>query len=343
MEQVTTRQRALEEKMIELLKAVSGKEKGPNNEVGEGSSGGSVPRSTPHIIPRYSKMEFPKYDGAEDPLGWLKRCEKFFANQRTAEGDKVHLAAFHLLDEAQLWFDQVEKEEANLNWERFRECCHVRFGPPMSNNPLGELVNLKQSGSVAEYQENFQILLARTSDLTPRQQQPGNLGIAMNMTRSLSISKFYHKGACDKTPRMNIANPSQDKSATDYTNSQGTALPPEKSEGSSLSSMGSSSLFIKKLTRDEMAERRAKGLCYNCDDPYVRGHKCWKLFWIEVQQGFELEDKLGAPGGDVMIRDPRSRPSFQELLKKLKDLARQYSVKHQASRSTPVDISLQEE
>ncbi|XP_073526442.1 uncharacterized protein [Phyllobates terribilis] len=40
--------------------------------------------------------------------------------------------------------------------------------------------------------------------------------------------------------------------------------------------------------------------------------------------------------------DPRSRPSFQELLKTLKDLARQYSSKHQGSRSNPVDISLEE-
>ncbi|XP_016745984.1 uncharacterized protein [Gossypium hirsutum] len=149
-------------------------------------------------------MEFPTYGGVGDPLGWLKRCENFFGNERTNEEDKVGLASFHLLGEAQMWFDQIEEEEANLDWECFRECCHVRSGPPMSNNPLRELVNLRQTGTVEEYQCQFQSLLARTTDLKPRQQvnlftaelveelridiemqQPENLGVAMNIARAL--------------------------------------------------------------------------------------------------------------------------------------------------------------
>jgi hypothetical protein len=31
-----------------------------------------------------------------------------------------------------------------------------------------------------------------------------------------------------------------------------------------------------------MAERRRQGLCYNCDEPYVRGHKCACLFFLEA-------------------------------------------------------------
>lgn len=31
-----------------------------------------------------------------------------------------------------------------------------------------------------------------------------------------------------------------------------------------------------------MAECRRQGLCYNCDEPYVRGHKCQRLFYLEV-------------------------------------------------------------
>lgn len=31
-----------------------------------------------------------------------------------------------------------------------------------------------------------------------------------------------------------------------------------------------------------MAERRAKGLCYNCDEQYEPGHQCKKLFWLEI-------------------------------------------------------------
>ncbi|KAH0699341.1 hypothetical protein KY290_014159 [Solanum tuberosum] len=33
--------------------------------------------------------------------------------------------------------------------------------------------------------------------------------------------------------------------------------------------VGASNPFVKKLTSAEIVARRAKGLCYNCDDPYV--------------------------------------------------------------------------
>jgi hypothetical protein len=39
---------------------------------------------------------------------------------------------------------------------------------------------------------------------------------------------------------------------------------------------------FKKLTPGEMAERRKRGLCYNCDEQYVRGHRCPRLFYLEV-------------------------------------------------------------
>ena len=29
-------------------------------------------------------------------------------------------------------------------------------------------------------------------------------------------------------------------------------------------------------------ERRRQGLCYNCDEPYVRGHVCQRLFYLEA-------------------------------------------------------------
>jgi hypothetical protein len=31
-----------------------------------------------------------------------------------------------------------------------------------------------------------------------------------------------------------------------------------------------------------MAEHRKQGLCYNSDEPYVRGHKCAWLFYLEA-------------------------------------------------------------
>ena len=47
----------------------------------------------------------------------------------------------------------------------------------------------------------------------------------------------------------------------------------------------------KKLTSAEMAERRAKGLCFNCDEILSIGHKCAKLFCIMMDN--EEDDANG--------------------------------------------------
>ena len=40
-----------------------------------------------------------------------------------------------------------------------------------------------------------------------------------------------------------------------------------------------------------MDERREKGLCFNCDSKYSKGHKCAdkKLFYIECEEDEEKE------------------------------------------------------
>ena len=47
-----------------------------------------------------------------------------------------------------------------------------------------------------------------------------------------------------------------------------------------------------RLTPQELEERRAKGLCFNCDSKYIKWHKCGenKLFYIDCE-GEEVEDQ----------------------------------------------------
>lgn len=47
-------------------------------------------------VPRFYKLNFPMFNGQEDPLPWLNRCDQFFWGQHTMEEDKVWLATFHI-------------------------------------------------------------------------------------------------------------------------------------------------------------------------------------------------------------------------------------------------------
>jgi hypothetical protein len=48
-----------------------------------------------------------------------------------------------------------------------------------------------------------------------------------------------------------------------------------------------------RLTPQQLEERKAKGLCFNCDSKYSKGHKCGenKLFYIDCEEEEEQEQE----------------------------------------------------
>jgi hypothetical protein len=48
-----------------------------------------------------------------------------------------------------------------------------------------------------------------------------------------------------------------------------------------------------RLTPQQLEERKAKGLCFNCDSKYNKGHKCGekKLFYIDCEEEEEQEQE----------------------------------------------------
>lgn len=116
----------------------------------------------------------------------------------------------------------------------FKDFCNLRFGLPPRANPLGELVNLKQTGTVEEYQRQFQKLLVRASSVGVDQQvdlfttdlsdpirwdveihNPPNLAIAMSLARGyerkqqLTRQRSFKKGSA-----FNSRTPTSDASVT---------------------------------------------------------------------------------------------------------------------------------
>ncbi|GMY29211.1 hypothetical protein FCV25MIE_24453, partial [Fagus crenata] len=47
---------------------------------------------------------------------------------------------------------------------------------------------------------------------------------------------------------------------------------------------------IRRMSPAELKERREKGLCYNCNEKFVPGHRCKKLFLIEACSEDEEDD-----------------------------------------------------
>ncbi|KAJ0014031.1 hypothetical protein Pint_20314 [Pistacia integerrima] len=63
---------------------------------------------------------------------------------------------------------------------------------------------------------------------------------------------------------------------------------------------------IKKMTTDELSERRKKGLCFHCNERYAPGHNCKKLFMIEAS----WEDKDGDVEMEIEGKDVEQSPEI---------------------------------
>ncbi|CAL9019336.1 unnamed protein product [Prunus brigantina] len=76
-------------------------------------SGSTTPNSGNSYLPKMVKLDFPHFNGLEDPTSWICRAEQFFDFHHTPKTERVPLASFNLEGDAQLWF-QLMKEETPI-------------------------------------------------------------------------------------------------------------------------------------------------------------------------------------------------------------------------------------
>ncbi|EEE55062.1 hypothetical protein OsJ_02776 [Oryza sativa Japonica Group] len=250
------------------------------------------------FLPR-AKLEFPTYDGKGDPLPWLNRCETF-RGQKTPETRKVWYASLHLIGDAQLWYYRIELNSGEPSWRRFVQLVHTRFGPPMTDSPLGELTALRRTGTVENYVNSFLALACRDVELSESQQvqlftaglvNPLKTDVALCRPRSLDdaimLARAYEQRATlgptdPSAPRTGrVPRPSLPASSAASASASTTSADVAASTAAGKQPLVSA-LPRKRLSPAEMAQRRSEGLCYNCDEKYVAGHRCKKSFVIEV-------------------------------------------------------------
>jgi hypothetical protein len=240
------------------------------------------------------KLNFPRYDGESDPLPWLNRCESYFRGTRTLAAEQVWLASLHMDGAAAEWYYALEREYGMVPWSRFTELVNLCFGPPLRSNPLGELKDLRRTGSVDEYQRQFLALLCRCDGLSSthtmnlftaglgepmtsdvEMQRPADLQVAMSLARAFERrATIVTQAPMSRFPprlRQQTAGPIASAAAS---TAPGSANRAPSASGSVPSPAPSVRSRFRRLTPDEMADKRRKGECYFCPENFSLDHKC---------------------------------------------------------------------
>ncbi|KAG8369325.1 hypothetical protein BUALT_Bualt15G0139500 [Buddleja alternifolia] len=252
-----------------------------------------------HVPTKCSRVEFPKFWG-EDLRGWVYRCEQFFEVDETPSDAKVKLAAVHLEGKALQWHQIFMKSRLTRelpSWREYVKALSDRFGVLLYDDPMAELANLKQTGSIQDYLDKFDELMncvdlsenyaiscflggVKSEIATPGQvlSQPIKPNISTNKPPYSSTlpHKSYPNVSTHSTSQMSKPN---------YHNNRSSAP----------------IIFSKRLSPQKMDEKRSKGLCFWCDEKFTREHVCSKrkqLFIMELP-----EDYSECGEGDVLLNE----------------------------------------
>ena len=220
-----------------------------------------------NIPPLRAKIEFPRFAG-DDPTEWFNRVAQFFEFQRTPEDQKVSLAYFYL-DQWWQWLNRTYKEEnRTMTWTMFAEELWARFGSTDGEDFDEALSHITQSGSLWDYQREFEKLGNRVHGWTQKALVGtfmGGLklevadGIRMFKPKTLKEAISLAKTRDEQLTRQRrFARPIPQNRplATITPVNQRVAISP------------------KRLGWEKMQKRRAQGLCFSCNERLTPGHKC---------------------------------------------------------------------
>jgi hypothetical protein len=257
---------------------------------------------------------------------WLFKCAQYFKIEEVATSEKLEIASYYLDGVALYWHQNFLKSLGNQksSWEDYVETICYWFGG--QQDPLEELMELKQRGELEEYIQDFDILWnkAEVSEKqalviflggleteiknTVKTFEPKTLRHAYNLSQLQSNTQTYRRSpAYVRRPPSVFQHHLMPATTTgpphSTTNTTKPHAAPQKTTPTSWTNNPGSSYTktytkpTKSIRNQDFEDRRLKGLCFWCDDKFVPGHRCknkrvYSLSVLEEEEGGMKEEMI---------------------------------------------------
>jgi hypothetical protein len=272
------------------------------------------------------------FDGT-NVLDWIFQAEQFFMFYNISPENRVPMVAFYMKREALGWYKWMYQNHQLLDWLSFSRELELRFGPSTFENHQAQLFKLRQTGTISEYQASFEKLANQITGLPAEAmlncfisglhteirnelaiQKPPTISQAIGLAKLVETKirdtknkfqrPFYPSSSSSSQPHKtpNFP-PNPPKPNTQTAPPKTTTTPPN--------------LPIRRLSPAQMQERRALGLCYNCDEKYVTGHRCatgrYLLLILDPDEQIENHEPQTEPDYTITAEETYFQLSHQAL------------------------------
>ncbi|KOM41166.1 hypothetical protein LR48_Vigan04g136400 [Vigna angularis] len=250
------------------------------------------------------RVDLPIFEGS-DPLNWIYRADKFFELQGVSEEEKLRLAYISMEGIAGHWFRFWREKARNRTWTGLKESLVIRFEGRNRGSVFERLAAYKQSGTVEEYIQEFDVLAGQAEKI-PDAQLMGYFMAGLqegirNQLRSLDprelmdvmrlakdVEEFQggtKAGGGNISKSQTWVKPNSSIMRTDPSrhNQNRTGItergrtggkegnPRREGERSFPNNQGRN---VRDLLYAEYVKRRLEGRCFRCGGPFGPGHHC---------------------------------------------------------------------
>ncbi|KAJ1379359.1 Retrotransposon gag domain [Sesbania bispinosa] len=249
------------ENILEMLLNINQKLQQGGNSSGdsgnsvEGNLGGQNGTRNGAMEERWRKLDIPLFSGY-DAYGWVNRVERYFNLKGVMEQERLQVVMVAMEGRALTWFQWWEFCTVNRTWEGFRTVVIRKFQPSMAQNPYKLLLGLKQTTSVEEYREKFELYAGLLKEVDPEYLKGIFLNGLKEVVRAELRIVMWEAGS------RNQAQVEKGGAISTVESNSVKMVGPHKGKG------------FKKLTDAEFQEKSRKGLCFRCDEKFGPGHVC---------------------------------------------------------------------
>lgn len=195
------------------------------------------------------------------------------------------MASYHLRGEANEWWQWLRRTHTEagttVTWDIFSEELWSRFGPTDCEDFDESLSKIRQTGLLRDYQREFERLGNRVRGWT----QKALVGTFMG-----GLQPEISEGIRMFKPKTLKEAISLARMRDEQLLRQKKAIRPSFQSSSSSPTKSKQSTPVKRLSWEEMQNRRAKGLCFNCDEKFFPGHRCSNLQLLLLDGGLNFDE-----------------------------------------------------
>ena len=198
--------------------------------------------------------------------------------------ERLTIASFYMEGPALAWFQWMHRKVQLSSWSAFLHALHSRFTSSTYEDPTGLLDKLQQHSSISAYLSEFESLANRIVGLSttfvlscfisgwsPAIRREVQVLQPISLAQAVSYAHLHEEKLMDACRPPPYHPPTTTATTVTTQSPSPNPTPPLLPTPQRTTT---TSIPFKRLTPEELAVRRKKGLCFHCDEKFSRGHKC---------------------------------------------------------------------